>query len=176
MNLRFEEGGVIVLIAGLLVVYLLGRVLDARLRRLTGELGARPPEGMPIEKWKALLELPETFGGLSLWLGLLERTTYYALFWLGATQLIIGWLLFKLGCYWGIWRHRIGAEAPEADADATDRVVAQSRRGDALAKLSLLGTLGNLLVAVLGVLAAVVLLWTFRLLGEWADELRRGGY
>jgi len=172
MNLRFQEGGVIVLIAGLLVVYILGRVLDVRLRRLTGELGARPPEGMPVEKWKALLELPETFGGLSLWLGLLERTTYYALFWLGAPELIIGWLLFKLGCYWGIWRRPIGAETPEADADATDRLLAQSQHGDALAKLSLLGTLGNLLVAVLGVLAVMIVFWALALLGRWADALR----
>lgn len=176
MDLRFEEGGILVLIVGLLAVYILGRVLDARLRRLAGELGSQPPDGMPVEKWTTLLELPETFGGLSLWIGLLERTTYYALFWLGTPELIIGWLLFKLGCYWGIWRRPIGVETRDANADATDRLVAQSRRGDALAKLSLLGTLGNLLVAILGVLAAAVLLWTLRLLGDWADSLRRGRY
>jgi hypothetical protein len=168
MELMFQEGSIIAFAAGFLVVYVVGRVLDSRLRRLVGEIQGQPPDGITAEQWTKLLELPETFGGLYYWLGLFERTTYYAFFLLRTPELIIGWLIFKLGCYWGIWRH----EGPDAKAD-TDRLIARAQRGNALAKLSLLGTLGNLLVAVVGILAAVLVLWMLRLLGEMMDSLRR---
>lgn len=173
MELMFQEGSIVTFAVGFLVVYVLGRVLDSRLRRLAGEIQGQPPDGITDEQWAKLLELPETFGGLYYWLGLFERTTYYALFLLRTPELIIGWLIFKLGCYWGIWRHPIGVEASGADADAADRLIARTQRGNALAKLSLLGTLGNLLVAIVGILAAVLVLWALRLLGEMADGLRR---
>jgi hypothetical protein len=168
----FQEGSIVAFAVGLLVVYVLGRVLDSRLKRLVGEIQGQPPDGITAEQWAKLLELPETFGGLYDWLGLFERTTYYALFLLRTPELIIGWLIFKLGCYWGVWRHLIGVEAPGAEADA-DRLIARTRRGNALAKISLLGTIGNLLVAVVGILAAVLVLWALRLLGEMMDSLRR---
>jgi len=89
------------------------------------------------------------------WLGLMERCLFFILIRMAMWMFLPAWLLFKLGCYWGIWRNIMRVRGAEFGAETIDAVVAQSRQGNALATLFLFATLGNLVAALLGALFAI---------------------
>jgi len=147
-------------ILGLLMTVGLGVLVDMRLNRISEDFHRKRPEGVSSENWAALLAWPETYGGTVHWLGLMERCFYFTLFRMAMWPFLLGWLLFKLGCYWGIWCNIMRVRGAEVGAETIDTIVAQSRRGNALATLCLFATLGNLLVALLGALFAIFAMWS----------------
>jgi hypothetical protein len=137
---------------GLLVTVGAGVVLDGLINRIVAAFRRETPPGVPPEAWDELLNWPETYGGAVHWLGLIERL-FFLLVGTGVWPLVAAWLLFKLGCYWGIWQNiaRVRDLAPEMKT--VDFLVAQSRRANVLTMTCLFGTLGNIFAATLGTLA-----------------------
>jgi len=86
---------------------------------------------------------------------------FLAIIGLWAWQLIVAWLLFKLGCYWGIWQNIARMRDLGPEMKTMDFMVAQSRRANVLTLTCLFSTLGNLLAAFLGVFTIMLLSWTF---------------
>jgi hypothetical protein len=139
----------------------LGFMVDKWLGRVQEDFRRKPPEGVTAEDWAALLAWPETYGGTIHWLGLLERCFFFTILRTATWQFILGWLFFKLGCYWGIWRNIFRGGKAEICAEPVASMVAQNRRGNALAFACLFGTLGNLLAALLGTFCSALGMWIF---------------
>jgi hypothetical protein len=146
------------LVVGLLVTATLGVLVDSYLNRILTGFRLKPPADVPPETWEALLESPETYGGGVHWLGFMERLFFVTFLLVSAWQFILGWLFFKLGCYWGIWHGLAKAGDFGSQTKATDLMIAQSRRANALTLTCLFSTLGNLLAAVLGMMVAMLVM------------------
>lgn len=145
------------LVVSLLVTLGVGIVVDMRINGLVAAFRRKPPAGIPAETWDELLKWPETYGDVVHWLGLMERILFLLMMTVWSWSFIPGWLLFKLGCYWGIWHNvgRVRGSAPEMNT--MDFMVAQSRRANVLTLTCLFSTLGNLLAAVLGAFTITLL-------------------
>lgn len=139
----------VVAVVGLLVTIGVGIVVDMRINGIVAGFRRKAPPGVPAETWEELLQWPETYGGAVHWLGLMERL-FFLLVWLWAWQFIAAWLLFKLGCYWGIWQNIMRVRDPAPEMKTMDFMVFQSRRASALTMTCLFSTLGNILAALLG--------------------------
>jgi hypothetical protein len=146
-------------IVALVVTIGIGVLIDMRLNTLLAEFRRKSPPGVPPETWGELLEWPETYGGNVHWLGVIERIFFLAFVALWTWPPILGWLFFKLGCYWGLWHNIMRVRDPGPEMNAMDVMVAQSRRANVLAMMCLFNTLGNLLAALLGAFIAMVALW-----------------
>ncbi len=142
-------------IVGLLVTVGAGIIVDMRINGVVATFRRKVPPGVPGEAWDELLQWPETYGGPVHWLGLMERL-FLLLVGLWTWQFLAAWLLFKLGCYWGIWQNvtRMRELAPEMKT--MDFLVAQSRRANALTMTCLFSTLGNIFTVLLGAFAMML--------------------
>ena len=146
-------------IVGLLVTIGIGVVVDMRINEMVAAFRRKTPPGVLAETWDELLNWPETYGGAVHWLGLMERL-FLVLVGLRSWQLIVAWLLFKLGCYWGIWQNITRVRDLTPEKKTMDFMVAQSRRANVLTMTCLFGTLGNIFAALLGA-------FSMMLVGSW---------
>jgi len=83
--------------------------------------------------------------------GLMEQMFFFIAFWWRMPELGAGWLLFKLGSKWEAWANII--KVPDCPKGVPGFHL-RNRFGSWLLQRWLLGTLGNVLAAVLGVLMA----------------------
>lgn len=80
--------------------------------------------------------------------GLLEQGLFFVAFWSKAPELAAGWLIFKVGSKWEIWTNII--KMPESP-DGVHGFHLRNMFGSWLLQRWLLGTLGNLIAAIVGV-------------------------
>jgi hypothetical protein len=159
-NLRGMFNSPIIFIAGLVVTIGLGILVDIRLNRMMGLFRQDPPKGFTPEDWTRLIESPDAFGGRFRWLGLIERLFFfYAMSTPGGWILVGGWLVLKLGCYWGMWYCIPRVNGSAGQADVTGVIVTQGRRASALATTCLFATLADFLAALAGTFAMVAGAW-----------------
>lgn len=94
-------------------------------------------------------------GGGGAQLGTLERVLFFALFSLGQSVFVAGWLAFKVAAKWAAWQHIV--KIPEVDSD--QNYLSQKRiLSSILLGRFLNGTLYNVFCAVVGCAAGLFVL------------------
>lgn len=137
-------------------------------RFLVGRLVNRVKEGIPVpapsatieSKWIELTKDPEQDkSGKTL--GDLERTFFYLAFWLGAEEIIAGWLALKVASKWEAWGTT--GRLPESldGIDPVDYAISRRRWASQRLMSFLVGTISNVLAAFGGVAIAKHLLAPF---------------
>ena len=146
---------------GLLFSVLFGYITIALLNLITKDIKVTAPEGIPPDKWDAVIKRKGTLAGK--WLGILERIFFFIAIWLNVPELIIGWLAFKVGSKWEIWANVV--KVPEnieiKKLDVIDFLRAKHAWGSRVLQRYLIGTLSNILGSFLCVYL-VKLLMSYR--------------
>jgi hypothetical protein len=101
----------------------------------------------------------------AMWLGRLERALFFFAFWMGAPELIGGWLLFKVATKWEAWQNIVKLPDQIEGLDPVDYLRYRHAWGMSIMQSFLAGTLAN----VLGAFGSVAI-------GRWILELSESGY
>ena len=150
------------LLAGLLLLWPLGRWANGLSRRVAAHASRVPPDGVSRSMWRAATEIPRRSKKPLLWLGCLERLLFYFSFWLGAYELAAGWLIFKAASKWEIWQTII--KVPDrldtksdggCKEDAVQYLGVRNRLGSTTLQRWLIGTLANALIALVATFLAL---------------------
>jgi hypothetical protein len=135
------------LLCGCLIKPILSRIDDAIKRP--------PPHRFGCDEWEKAINNNSDRKRFS-WLGQFERIFFYTALYKQSPGLIAGWLAFKLASKWEIWNHIM--KVPEEFSRNPDypltNFTAMNRWGSWLLERWLVGTLGNILVALLGTAVA----------------------
>ena len=108
-----------------------------------------PPSNALAKKWAKLTAGNE--GGA--YLGYLERLLYFGAFWNKEPLIITAWLAFKLASKWNVWTNVIAVPEKLNKIDPLDYLIARRKWGSHLLLTFLVGTLSNLILAYVGVVA-----------------------
>ncbi len=135
-------------LAGLAVTMLAGPLIAALVRRARRDLGATAPDGIPKEKWEAVVASPNLLGP---WLGRLERAFFFVALAIGSPALVAGWLVFKVGSKWEVFQNIVKVPDKLEGVDSLSYLKARHVWASAVLQAFLLGTLGNILAALAGV-------------------------
>ncbi|OGI47912.1 MAG: hypothetical protein A2637_03085 [Candidatus Muproteobacteria bacterium RIFCSPHIGHO2_01_FULL_65_16] len=136
---------VIGLIANYLADFITRWFLDTAASTITLE----PPTKVLAKKWRDLTAGNE--GGV--YLGYLERLLYFGAFWEKEPLIVTAWLAFKLASKWNVWTNVIAVPEIVKRTDPLDYLIARRRWGSHLLVTFLVGTLSNLILAYIGVIA-----------------------
>jgi hypothetical protein len=156
-------GLLVVLVSGFGVRPILGRITRPEQppqgveedvwRRIVGR-GAEPPNPFPrsvrdARRW--LRDEMRSRDGAE-WLGRVERLLSFGIFWLGAYEVLVAWLAFKVASKWEAWSNvvKVPGQLPK-NVDETDYFRARSQLGSWLFTRFVLGTLLNVLIGLVGV-------------------------
>ncbi|MDH3280932.1 MAG: hypothetical protein OEQ18_07360 [Gammaproteobacteria bacterium] len=111
----------------------------------------KQPTSLSEADWNSLTARP----GSGDWLGFLERLLSFATFAVAEYVILGGWLAFKLAAKWEAWKN-IGQVAPSVESIPTlIWYQARSAHSSWLLSRFLIGTLANILIGLVGVLAGV---------------------
>jgi len=130
---------------GAIVIVLLGFTVGPLLKLLQQGAPLTAPESIK-NKWGDLTEGDE--GGWIL--GTLERAFYLGAFLLNAPEAIGAWLAFKVASKWNAWSNIIAVPQTLSGVDDLEYLIARRRWGSQLLMTFLVGTLWNILIALLG--------------------------
>lgn len=112
--------------------------------------------GVEESAWSAVVNCPHAAKGNRM-LGIVERVLYFACIVMGAQTALAGLLAFKVASKWAVWQHI--EKVPETFSEDASHFENWKAR-DALATRYLqefmIGTFGNLLVALTGYVTAPV--------------------
>lgn len=134
---------------GLLAIFFLGLGVGTLLKCVQKSITLLPPNEATKEKWAALTEGNE--GGWIL--GNLERLLCFGAFWIDAPSVIAAWLAFKVASKWNAWSNVISVPKTLSGVDELEYLVARRRWGSQLLTTFLVGTLSNIVIGFLGVIA-----------------------
>jgi len=95
--------------------------------------------------------------GGGFYLGLLERVFFYFAFLMWAPELIIGWLVFKVGSKWEVWQNIVKVP-PTANEEPIVGLISRRMWGSRILQGFLVGTMGNIIAGLLGVFSTLVLI------------------
>jgi hypothetical protein len=130
---------------GVIVIVLLGFTVGPLLSLLQREAPLTAPPTIK-EKWGELTEGDE--GGWLL--GNMERALYLGAFLLNMPEAIGAWLAFKVASKWNAWSNIIAVPQSLSGVDDLEYLIARRRWGSQLLMTFLVGTLWNILIALLG--------------------------
>ena len=116
------------------------------------------PRGVTKKAWLELVSSPGQPG--ASWLGRIERILFFAALLLSAPELVVGWLVFKVGSKWQVWQHVIRVPDRLGRSTTEDYFVSRNAWGALVFQRFLFGTGANIVAALLGVA-------TFHLLSTW---------
>jgi len=133
------------LVVGLLVLVVLGRGAKPLVRYVKKSYTLRPPTEELREKWTSLTQ-GDRAGSV---LGQLERIAFFAAFWVDAPAFVAGWLAFKVASKWNVWSNVISVPKTIAGIDELDYLIARRRWGSQVLMTFLVGTLFNVIVALI---------------------------
>jgi hypothetical protein len=110
----------------------------------TSGLVPRPPSGIDDKTWEDIVDRRRAGG----WIGFLELLLFLACFLNQAYLLLAGWLAFKVATKWEAWANivRVPEELPKVKG--IDFLRARSQLGSYILSRFMIGTLLNILVAV----------------------------
>jgi hypothetical protein len=122
----------------------LGVTLRPLLKRATSSIDLTPPNGVDGALWNKLIGESK----VGWWIGSLERFLLLAGFWIPEYTIIGGWLAFKLAAKWEVWKniHQVPAKL-EGTSDF-EYFVARHQLGSFMFTRFLVGTLANILIAL----------------------------
>jgi hypothetical protein len=132
----------------LLAILLFEVPLSAILRRINTSAELPAPRGVRDRVWRDLISSPGQAG--AAWLGRIERLLFFGSLVLGTPELIVAWLVFKVGSKWQVWQHVIRAPDRLGRAKADDYFVSRNAWGALVFTRFLVGTGANILAAILG--------------------------
>jgi hypothetical protein len=131
----------------ILILLLLGFAVGPLIRFGTKGSLPRPPKPMSEALWNEIIGRGT---GVSL-LGYLERFFYLAAFWNEAPILIAGWLAFKVASGWHNWSMIVKLPENLEGVDQIEYLRARSQLGSWIFHRFLIGTLANILMALIAV-------------------------
>ncbi|MDG9671061.1 hypothetical protein ONV78_25190 [Hahella sp. CR1] len=134
---------------GALITILLGRVTAYLVSRVGKEIRHSNQELSVNEDWRRFIGGNE--GGYIL--GCLERILFYCVLWDDKPIVVGGWLAFKVASKWQVWANVISLPESIDGLSDIDLKVAKRIWGNELMATFLVGTLSNLVIALLGVKA-----------------------
>lgn len=137
---------------GLMVTLAVGESIVTCLhQRAVKEAGEADRERAPVvtqaREWETLWTMKA--GGR--WIGWVERPMFFAVFWIpGGWPVLASWLTFKLAIYWQGTDYIALPRTPMSDEEAVYWVARRRLGANHIASI-LVGTGGNIVVALLGV-------------------------
>lgn len=134
---------------GLISLYCFGFWVNWLIKKIKIYADESPPEGIQPERWEKIIHIPKNSQIPIRWLGNFERIFFFLSFWIGSPELIAGWLAFKLGSKWEIWHSIIKVPTEIQDTiDPLEYMAARNRWGSSTLQRWLVGTIANVLVAL----------------------------
>ena len=137
--------------AGLLLTGLLGLAVDKLVKVARQKWKAQPPAGVSETQWQKAFKLSDEELAPTRWLGWLERFGFFIAIWMGAPILVAGWLAFKVASKWANWQHIVRVPDKLEGVDPLEFFGATLRYASHILQRFLIGTLGNVLAALIGV-------------------------
>jgi hypothetical protein len=83
----------------------------------------------------------------------LERIVFFGAFWAGLESVIAGYLAFKVASKWNAWSNIVAVPKEIPGLDPLEYLIARRCWGSHVLVTFLVGTLANVMIAYLGVLA-----------------------
>jgi len=121
----------------------LGKVLDG----LNPLKGSGKPEGMTDDQWNYFEhQIP---GGDVI--GRFERTFFFATILANIPVVVAGWLAFKVASKWQVWANVYQVPESLKKIDPVDYFIFRTHLGARIYQRFLVGMLGNILAAIIGV-------------------------
>jgi hypothetical protein len=145
--------------AAMATSFLVLSLVGLAVRRLVA-LGARKPIRPPLipdHVWNEHTRVDD--GGD--WLGFLERTLFFGAFWIGAVSIVAAWLAFKLASKWEVWKNVVRVPVDIEGGQSAEWFSATHTFGSWILQRFWIGTLLNVLLAMLavGLGRALPVLW-----------------
>lgn len=134
---------------GLVASFVLGFAVPRLLKSVQKEIPLIPPSEKTKKKWEELTAGNE--GGCIL--GNLERLLFFGAFWIDAPSVVAAWLAFKVASKWNAWTNVISVPKTLSGINELEYLVARRRWGSQLLVTFLVGTLSNVIIGFLGVVA-----------------------
>jgi hypothetical protein len=107
----------------------------------------KPPKGITKNAWDSITHQSKSGGRV---LGLLETILFFIAFWISHPELVAGWLVFKVGSKWEIWNNIIKVPEKLGKADDIEYLDARHKWGTKVLMRFLIGTILNILFAMVG--------------------------
>jgi hypothetical protein len=140
---------------GLLLTGILGLIVDKSVRMTSARWDDQPPSGISKEDWEQIFKMSPRALQPIRWLGWLERFSFFVAMWLGSPILVAGWLAFKVASKWETWQNIIKVPESFGDVFSSQEMFGwRLRYGSNILQRFLLGTLGNVVSALIGFIAA----------------------
>lgn len=134
---------------GLVTSFVFGLGVPRLLKSVQKEIPLIPPSEETKNKWEELTAGNE--GGRIL--GNLERLLFFGAFWIDAPSVVAAWLAFKVASKWNAWTNVISVPKTLSGINELEYLVARRRWGSQLLVTFLVGTLSNVIIGFLGVVA-----------------------
>ena len=127
------------------------------LERVTRDIELPPPKKVKPEDWKKVYK-PGKDQLATKWMGVLERFVFLAGFWLETPAIIAGWLAFKVATKWEVWKNIVQVPATLGE-DEVSYLQSRSAWGSWVFIRVLIGTLANLLIALVATYLGQLVRW-----------------
>ena len=152
MDLQLISNKVLPVICSVIAVYLFGLISDHYSKKIKNTFDKTPPDGVSEEAWNDALFISNNSHSPVRWLGFLERFFFFCAFSTGASQLVAGWLIFKLGSKWQTWNTIVKFPEKIDNIDQISFLAAKNRYGSNILQRWLFGTLANIFSGYAGFL------------------------
>jgi len=138
----------IAVIVGLIITIILSRFITPILMNLSvRDVNKEPPPGIEKELWNSVIEPTKSGGEI---LGTLETIFFFLSLWIAHPELIAGWLVFKVGSKWEVWSNLVKVPEKMDMTDEINYLRARHDWGTAVLTRFLVGTISNILLAMIG--------------------------
>lgn len=117
------------------------------------------------QKWDSVINIGDEFIKPNKWLGIFEITLFYSSFLFGRLEAIGAWLVFKVAVKWESWANIV--KVPEKiklgkkEIDDFEYLELRNKLATVVSQKFLIGTIGNILAAMIGVGVFCVIKYIF---------------
>jgi hypothetical protein len=136
---------IIIYICGFVACYFSGLLVELLRKKALGMTTLVKPDGIDEEDWTTLVS-HEGDSEAENWLGFLERILAFMMFSSSRHVLIVGWLVFKVGCKWQVWSNIIQVPKELSGINDFSYLRARRRWGSHILMGFLISTLANILL------------------------------
>jgi undecaprenyl pyrophosphate phosphatase UppP len=145
-----------IIVAVLLTVFF-GLFVRRFVERVTRDIELPPPKKVKPEDWEKVYK-PGKDQLATKWMGVLECFVFLAGFWLEKPVIIAGWLAFKVATKWEVWKNIIQVPVTFGK-DELSYLQSRSALGSWVFIRFLIGTLANLLIALVATYLGKLVSW-----------------
>ena len=139
---------------GLFLTWLFAILVNNHMAKLTKSIDFSVPKGINAEDWKNAFTISEERRKPNIVIGFLEATFFFVSFYSNMFALIGGWLTFKLASKWQTWNAivKIPEKLDDKSVDQIQYIGAKNQIAWFTLQRWLLGTLGNIVAGLFGVI------------------------